>query len=345
MVRYWKERIAIPKTAAQERMVFEDNRLVPLLYGEQNSHLRKIEDALPVEIQDRGNEIVISGEAPAARQAREVIETLWGQILKGQEIDSQAVDSALRFLRENGRKANGNQAPGDSAAALQDYSEPHGVIVTKKRKIQPRSPLQGKYIQALQRSRMTFGVGPAGTGKTYLAVAMAVSMLEQGKVERIILTRPAVEAGERIGFLPGELKEKMDPYMRPLYDALNDSMYGEKVQKKLAAEEIEIAPLAFMRGRTLNNAFIILDEAQNATQMQMLMFLTRMGENSYMAITGDPTQTDLPRGTPSGLVEALGILEGTEGIEFIQFGHKDVVRHPLVAKVIEAYHNRRKTDA
>ncbi len=199
-------------------------------------------------------------------------------------------------------------------------------------------------MKAMQDNKLVFGIGPAGTGKTYLAVAMAVSMLERGEVERIILSRPAVEAGERLGFLPGEMKEKMDPYMRPLYDALHDTMPVDKVQKRLATEEIEIAPLAFMRGRTLNNSFIILDEAQNSTQMQMLMFLTRMGENSRMVITGDPSQTDLPPKTYSGLVEAQQMLQDVEGIAFVNFTARDVVRDKLVSKIIEAYESGRQKE-
>jgi phosphate starvation-inducible protein PhoH and related proteins len=202
--------------------------------------------------------------------------------------------------------------------------------------------MQAAYMQAMHTSNLVFGLGPAGTGKTYLAVAMAVAMMESGRVERLILSRPAVEAGERIGFLPGEMKEKMDPYLRPLYDALYDTMPADKVQRKIAAEEIEIAPLAFMRGRTLTNAFVILDEAQNTTPQQMLMFLTRMGEGSRMVITGDPSQTDLPTHQKSGLTEAMNILKDVDGIEFIPFTSHDVVRHPLVGKIIQAYEKKRK---
>jgi phosphate starvation-inducible PhoH-like protein len=202
--------------------------------------------------------------------------------------------------------------------------------------------VQARFMKGMYASNLAFGIGPAGTGKTYLAVAMAVAMLEAGKVERIILTRPAVEAGERLGFLPGEMKDKMDPYMRPLYDSLHDTMGADRVQKKILSEEIEIAPLAFMRGRTLNNAFVILDEAQNSTTMQMLMFLTRMGENSRMVITGDPSQTDLPSHQKSGLKEAMEILQNVEGIDFTHFSSEDVVRHPLVAKIIQAYDKSKK---
>jgi len=333
-----------PTHTVQERIVFEDNRLVPVLFGEQNLHLHKIEDALGVQIGSRGNEVLISGAGKDISRARDILETLWQKLQQGQDIDAPAVDSALRYLEKTSGdariKVSGGPAPKNGG--VQGFTEQQGQIVTRKKKIQPRTPLQEEYIRAMQQHRLVFGIGPAGTGKTYLAVATAVSMMEQGLVERIILSRPAVEAGERIGFLPGEMKEKMDPYMRPLYDALQDTMQADKVQKCLASEEIEIAPLAFMRGRTLNNAFIILDEAQNSSTMQMLMFLTRMGENSHMVITGDPSQTDLPGGTRSGLVEAAETLRGTEGIEFVEFSHKDVVRSPLVTKIIQAYEARNK---
>jgi len=248
-------------------------------------------------------------------------------------IDKNTIDSALRF---QGNQDNKNGHSG----GISGFTESDNLIVTRKKKIQARTPAQADYMRTLHENNLAFGLGPAGTGKTYLAVAMAVAMMEAGKVERLILSRPAVEAGERIGFLPGELKDKMDPYLRPLYDALFDTMGSEKVQKKIAAEEIEIAPLAFMRGRTLSNAFIILDEAQNTTTMQMLMFLTRLGEGSRMVITGDPSQIDLPGHQPSGLLEAINILQGVEGIGFSQFTSKDVVRHPLVGRIVQAYEKR-----
>ena len=326
-------RHTIAKPNTQERIVFEDNRLVPDLYGEQNAHLHRIEDAFDVEISSRGNELFIAGDSADILQARKILETLWDKLQEGQRVDDHTVDSALRFLRE---RDDGN------GKSISGFTETDAVIVTRKKKIQPRTPLQAAYMQAMHLNHMVFGVGPAGTGKTYLAVAMAAAMLESGQVERIILSRPAVEAGERIGFLPGEMKEKMDPYLRPLYDALHDTMAAEKVVKKIASEEIEIAPLAFMRGRTLNNAFIILDEAQNTTTMQMLMFLTRLGEGSRMVITGDPSQTDLPNHQKSGLTEAMEILGALDDIAFIQFTDKDVVRHHLVGKIIRAYDSKRK---
>ncbi|HEY0900780.1 MAG TPA: PhoH family protein [Micavibrio sp.] len=340
---------AIAKQFSQERLAFEDNRLVPALYGEQNNHLQKIEHAFDVEIASRGNELTISGPQHNIVQAKQVLEFLWKRVSQGQDVDAPTVDGAIRFQVDHMKKTNGRPLdPEDkeNPAHLPAYhSHDDGkVIITKKKRISARTPMQGEYIAAMKKHRMVFGIGPAGTGKTYLAIARAVEMVESGKVERIILTRPAVEAGERLGFLPGELKEKMDPYMRPLYDALYDTMPSDKVQKKILSEEIEIAPLAFMRGRTLNNAFIILDEAQNTTTQQMLMFLTRMGENSHMLITGDPSQIDLPPGVQSGLKEAMNVLKDEDDIKFIYFKAQDVVRHKLVARVIQAYDKFRKKD-
>ena len=310
--------------------MFEDNRLVPVLFGEQNQNLKMIEKELGVEISNRGNEVFINGSVDGTDNARQILEVLWLKLQQGQEIDIKVVESALRFQKDKHSNTNGHHG-------LKDFSEGKAAIITRKKTISPRTPTQTDYIEAMQKSRMVFGIGPAGTGKTYLAVAQAVALLEHGLVERIILSRPAVEAGERLGFLPGEMKEKMDPYMRPLYDALQDAMFADKLQKRIATEEIEIAPLAFMRGRTLNNAFVILDEAQNTTAMQMKMFLTRLGENAYMVVTGDPTQTDLPPGQQSGLDDAHDTLKNVDGIEFIRFTDKDVVRSSLVTKIIQAY--------
>lgn len=307
---------------------------MPVLYGEQNINLKKIEQALSVQLDGRGNELTITGSPANTEKAHQVLDALWDKLRAGQELDSQLVDAALRFQQE----ANGSATEQNG---IKGFSDSETFIVTRKRRIVPRTPLQAEYMEAMKRSNLVFGIGPAGTGKTYLAVAMAASMLEAGKIERIILSRPAVEAGERLGFLPGEMREKMDPYMRPLYDALYDTMGGEKVQKKIATEEIEIAPLAFMRGRTLNNAFIILDEAQNTSTMQMLMFLTRAGENSRVVVTGDPSQTDLPGDTRSGLLDAVETLKGVDGMDFIHFSRKDVIRSRLVAKIIEAYEARK----
>ncbi|MBI4031788.1 MAG: PhoH family protein [Proteobacteria bacterium] len=297
-----------------------------------------MESAFGVKIVSRGNQLFIMGKGPAISNTRQILEALWSKIQQGQEVDTHTVDAAIRFLNERDGGENGN------GAKLHEFTSGDISISTRKKKIQPRTPLQADYMKTMRGSNLVFGVGPAGTGKTYLAVAQAVAMMEGGEVERIILTRPAVEAGERIGFLPGEMKEKMDPYMRPLYDALHDTMAAEKLVKSIASEEIEIAPLAFMRGRTLNNAFIILDEAQNATTMQMLMFLTRLGESSRMVVTGDPSQTDLPKHEKSGLSEALEILSGDEEIGLVKFTDKDVVRHPLVSKIIKAYDAKRKKD-
>lgn len=269
-----------------------------------------------------------------------MLERLWARVQKDEEISNQVVDSVIRFLRDNESK----DEEGSSSEKKSDhelFKGIEGMITTKKRKIEPRTPAQKKYIEAMYKNQLTFGVGPAGTGKTYLAIAMAVSMLERGDIERIILSRPAVEAGERLGFLPGEMKEKMDPYMRPLYDALQDTMYSDKLVKKIASEEIEIAPLAFMRGRSLNNAFIILDEAQNTTSNQMLMFLTRMGNNARMVITGDPGQIDLHKNETSGLIEAENILGGVEGIAITKFTSQDVVRSKIVSRIIDAYDTKR----
>ena len=309
-------------------MKFEDNRLVPVLFGEQNAHLLTLEKSFGVQIDSRGNEVLIRGPHDSAVEVRAILESLWAKARKGEDIDPATVDSAIRFLRQN---------PGPHNAPLRSFTQGETMIITRKKKIQPRTPLQAAYIQAIHNKELVFGIGPAGTGKTYLAIAAAVEMMEQGKVERVILSRPAVEAGENLGFLPGELQQKMDPYMRPLYDALQDTMGGERLQKLLATQEIEIAPLAFMRGRTLNNAFIILDEAQNSTTMQMMMVLTRIGQGSHMVITGDPSQIDLPPGKTSGLVEAAHVLGGEDDIAFVNFTHKDVVRSAIVTKIVQAY--------
>jgi phosphate starvation-inducible PhoH-like protein len=248
-------------------------------------------------------------------------------------VERADVDAEIRFAQQH-------IARPDPTMSAERRSFGDLVIGTRKRQVQPRTPNQAKYIRALQEVEMVIALGPAGTGKTYLAVAMAVTMMQAGRVERIILSRPAVEAGERLGFLPGDIKEKVDPYLRPLYDALYDLLPGDQVAKRLEAGEIEVAPLAFMRGRTLANAFVIVDEAQNTTPMQMKMLLTRMGENSRMIVTGDLTQIDLPSGVTSGLRDALEVLEGIEGVQFIHFGHADVVRHELVALIARAYDER-----
>jgi len=320
-------------------MSFEDNRLLPSLFGESNRHLLKIEKALKVGIDSRGNELIISGNPQKAGQARQIIEALWTKLQHGQEISPATVDSALRFLDDHSQRHGGWI---ERRKSMKDFTDLSVSINIKKKVIAPRSPMQSMYMEALQTNTLTLSLGPAGTGKTYLAVAHAVAMLEASEVERIILSRPAVEAGERLGFLPGEMKEKMDPYMRPLYDALQDTMNSDKMMKRLASEEIEIAPLAFMRGRTLNNSFIIRDEAQNATETQIMMFLTRHGEGSNMVITGDPSQTDLPRGEKSGLVVASKVLNGIDNTAVINFTSRDVIRSKLVSDIIKAYENHNK---
>ena len=298
---------------------YQDNALAQALFGPHNANLDRIESRLGVALDARGNTVSISGTPELIQEAADVLDGLYELARRQGHIETADVDSAMRMV---------GQEP-DTAGAL--------VIRTRKRHIAPRTPVQADYMRALDKSPLTFGLGPAGTGKTYLAVAKAVSMMVAGEVDRIILSRPAVEAGERLGFLPGDLKDKVDPYLRPLYDALHDMLPGDQVAKKLLAGDIEVAPLAFMRGRTLSNAFIILDEAQNTTTMQMKMFLTRMGENSRMAVTGDPSQIDLPPGTRSGLNEAMEILDGIEGVGFIRFTDKDVVRHDLVSRIVRAY--------
>ncbi len=306
-----------------------NNQLVQQLNGPQDSNLKLLEKLLNVEISSFGNKIKINGEAAAVKQARNALEVLHHKLAKGIEINEQEVKAAVRLTDEN--------APVSESEELSDI-----VLKTKKRHIYPRSATQARYIQEMMKNEMVFGLGPAGTGKTYLAVALAVSMMLEGKIDKIILSRPAVEAGENLGFLPGDFKDKVDPYLRPLYDALYEMLPAEQVDKKLAIGEIEIAPLAFMRGRTLSNAFIILDEAQNTTPMQMKMFLTRLGENSRMVINGDLSQVDLPRGVVSGLKDALDTLDNVPGIGSTTFSAADVVRHGLVAKIVKAYEEKGK---
>jgi len=305
---------------------FDDNQLLSELFGEQDRHLARLEQELGVLATSRGNELVLTGTRDARKRAEIVVKDLYARLKSGLEVTPGEVDGAIRMA--NAPKADRERGSG-SNSKLQ--------ITTRKRVISPRSPTQGTYMQSLLDNELVFGVGPAGTGKTYLAVVVAVSMLLQKKVDRIILSRPAVEAGERLGFLPGDMREKIDPYLRPLYDALYDCLPGEQVMAGLESGEIEVAPLAFMRGRTLANSFVILDEAQNCTPVQMKMFLTRLGENSRMAITGDPSQVDLPLGAKSGLGDALRVLEGVNGVSTVHFTARDVVRHPLVTRIVQAY--------
>lgn len=311
-------------------LAFDDNRLLSSLYGEHDRHLARIEQLLGVDIASRGNEVRIQGPHSAAEAARDALNALYAKLVKGLPIDLGEVEAAVRFSNpSNGTSGERELFDADALA-----------IATRKRRVAPRTATQGAYLKALKQNELVFGIGPAGTGKTYLAVAVAVDHLITGKVDRIILSRPAVEAGERLGFLPGDLKEKVDPYLRPLYDALHDMLPPDLVTKRLTSGEIEVAPLAFMRGRTLANAFAILDEAQNTTPMQMKMFLTRLGEGSRMVVTGDLTQIDLPPGQKSGLAEALDTLTGVPGIAVTHFSGADVVRHPLVGRIVEAYRKR-----
>jgi phosphate starvation-inducible PhoH-like protein len=307
---------------AQARVIvpFEDNRHLNRLLGEYDGHLALIEDRLGIEAHAHGNVVTLTGPAEACAAAREVLEKLYQRIRGGEDIGAGDVDGMLRH----------------TSTELPDKSQLPQVR-TRRKVITARSPNQSVYIEALGRSDLVFGLGPAGTGKTYLAVAYAAQCLERGQVERIVLSRPAVEAGERLGFLPGDMREKVDPYLRPLYDALYDVLPPAKVERDLLSGVIEIAPLAFMRGRTLSHAFVILDEAQNTSSMQMKMFLTRLGEGSKMVVTGDPSQIDLPPGQKSGLDQAVGVLGGIKGIETIRFDAGDVVRRDLVARIVEAY--------
>ena len=307
------------------RLIFSDINLASQLFGEYNRNLKRIAELTDVSIHARGNTIFIEGDRIAENLTKKILKQLYGLLKDGYPIYPNDVEYAVRILSE------------DDRIKLKDIFLDTVYITAKKRPVIPKSQTQKEYIDAIRSSDMVFGVGPAGTGKTYLAMAMAVAALSKGKVNRIILTRPAVEAGEALGFLPGDLAQKVDPYLRPLYDALHDMMQFEKVSILTEQGVIEVSPLAFMRGRTLNDSFVILDEAQNTTPEQMKMFLTRIGFSSKAVITGDITQIDLPVDKPSGLIEVKDILQGIEGIKFIFFSKKDVVRHGLVQKIIEAY--------
>ncbi|HEX7872653.1 MAG TPA: PhoH family protein [Sphingobium sp.] len=310
-------------------VVFDRPQLLGTLFGQYDQNLVGIENRLGVYILARGNKIQIEGEATAAARARDVLQGLYNRVVQGQDVDTGVVEAVIAMSAE----------PTLDGIIRHDVSTPPSIMIrTRKKTIVPRSATQTTYMQALARDDIIFALGPAGTGKTYIAVAQAVAQLITGSVQRLILSRPAVEAGEKLGFLPGDMKEKVDPYLRPLYDALNDCMPPEQVERRIASGEIEIAPIAFMRGRTLADAFIILDEAQNTTPMQMKMFLTRFGQNSRMVVCGDPNQTDLPGGmTASGLNDAVQKLEGVEGFGTIRFSAADVVRHPIVGRIVQAY--------
>jgi len=320
-----------PETAAERVVEFPDNRLLIDLCGAYDAHLAAIEKSLEVQIIRRGNHLQILGEGEAVEKAESLLNALYVRLESGRSVEPADVDGMLRM---------GNSSVGTGVRQGDQLEMPMGdaiEIQTRKKRVEPRTDAQKAYVQSLFDNELAFGIGPAGTGKTYLAVAVGVSMFIGGHVDRIILSRPAVEAGEKLGYLPGDMKDKVDPYMQPLYDALNDFLPGKQLAKLLEEKRIEIAPLAFMRGRTLSNAFVVLDEAQNATSMQMKMFLTRLGQNSRMVITGDRTQIDLPRGVQSGLQDAERLLKTIPSISFNYFTSKDVVRHPLVAAIIEAY--------
>jgi phosphate starvation-inducible protein PhoH and related proteins len=299
---------------------FDDNRVLALLMGEHDAHLALIEQKLGVAIMPRGNRLSIRGDQNSAELTRAVLVQLYTKAARGAEINKGEIEGAIRMVKIADEKAVGESG-----------------VRTRRKTVSARTANQGAYIDLIRKNELVFGVGPAGTGKTYLAVACAAEALMNGEVDRIILSRPAVEAGERLGFLPGDMKEKVDPYLRPLYDALYDMMPQSNVAKAMAENQIEIAPLAFMRGRTLASSFIILDEAQNTTPMQMKMFLTRLGEGSRMVITGDPSQIDLPYGVTSGLDDALSVLHGVSGIGITQFETADIVRHALVGRIVAAY--------
>ena len=300
---------------------FEDNSLVIALFGPHHTHLARVEQKIDVTIHARGNELTFSGSIEDVDAACKVFDALYRRLEKNMPLDLGEVDAAIRMV----------QSPQG------DVKDSHLAVRTPNRHISPRSSTQADYLKAIDDNELVFGQGPAGTGKTYLAVAKAVERLVRGDVERIILSRPAVEAGEQLGFLPGDMREKVDPYLRPLYDALYDMLPEGQVVKRLESGEIEVAPLAFMRGRTLANAFVILDEAQNTTAVQMKMFLTRLGENSRMVVSGDLSQVDLPKGIRSGLRDAMDVLNPVKGIDFITFNDSDVVRHPLVKEIVTAY--------
>ncbi|MEM9344443.1 MAG: PhoH family protein [Pseudomonadota bacterium] len=320
-----------PEQLTEAIVEFPDNRLLIDLCGEFDKNLAQIEAKLGVQILRRGNQLAVIGEDGLREQAVTVLEALYQKLEAGRSIDSGDIDGEIRM---GGSTEGTGSRDGDQ---LEMFQGGRVEIKTRKKLVEPRTEAQKAYVRSLFSKELAFGIGPAGTGKTYLAVAVGVSMFLEGHVDRIILSRPAVEAGERLGFLPGDMKDKVDPYMQPLYDALNDFLPGKQVTKLIEEKRIEIAPLAFMRGRTLSRAFVVLDEAQNATAMQMKMFLTRLGEGSRMVITGDRTQIDLPRGVSSGLADAERLLKSIPDIAFNYFTAKDVVRHHLVAKIIEAY--------
>lgn len=317
------ERTGISSDSARQ-LYFDDNSLLVPLFGEHDKHLARIENKLGVALISRGNRLAVTGTADSVAIACETLNRLYRRLQSGESVDAAEVDAALRMASHPDSERNGDGP----------------VIQTRRRRITPRSPVQARYIEAMTNYELVFGLGPAGTGKTYLAVCFAVERLLRGEVDRIVLSRPAVEAGEHLGFLPGDMRDKVDPYLRPIYDALHDTLPSDQIVKRIENGDIEIAPLAFMRGRTLSSAFVILDEAQNTSPVQMKMFLTRLGENSRMVVTGDLSQVDLPARSPSGLADAVATLKGFDQAAFIRFTDADVVRHPLVAGIVRAYAKR-----
>ena len=325
------------RTEGQERkgeslsqLIFEDSGVAKNLFGEYNINLKLIEKALGINIHIRGNRISIQGPDPKVSQAEKLLTELYELMQNGHPLSSSEIKQALRISNS------------DPQVNLKEIFSDTVYVSSKQRRIAPRSLMQRKYVEAIRKFDVVFAIGPAGTGKTYLAMAMGVNLLMKKEVNRLVLARPAVEAGEKLGYLPGDLSEKVNPYLRPLYDALHDMVDYEQASKLVERGAIEVAPLGFMRGRTLNDCFVILDEAQNTTSEQMMMFLTRLGFDSKAVITGDITQVDLPAEKSSGLIEAREIMEGIKGIEFIHFSDKDVVRHPLVQEIIRAYEKAKK---
>ena len=314
-------------------LTFDDNALLPLLFGEHDRNLARVEHRLGVRLSARGNRLAVAGPQRQAHAARSALEALYARLRRGEAVAGAEVDGAVRMAAHALERAEDGAEP---RLPLSDIPS----IRTRKATVGARTPAQAGYMEALASHDLVFALGPAGTGKTYIAVAQGVAMLATGRVERIVLSRPAVEAGERLGFLPGDMREKVDPYLRPLYDALHDKLPADQVARRIANGEIEVAPLAFMRGRTLSHCYVILDEAQNTTPVQMKMVLTRLGEGARMVVTGDLTQVDLPAGARSGLADALDTLEGVAGIGVVRFSEQDVVRHPLVARIVEAYGRR-----
>ena len=325
---------ALPQDLTEQVLEFPDNFLLIDLCGEHDRNLAAIEVKLGVQILRRGNRLAVVGDEAQARAGAQVLMALYQRLETGRSVEAGDID---RELRMGPSEQGTGTLPGDQMEMFRGATGDRVEIKTRRKLVEPRTAAQKAYVRALFDHEMAFGIGPAGTGKTYLSVAVGVSMLIGGQVDKIVLSRPAVEAGERLGFLPGDMKDKVDPYMQPLYDALADFLPGKQVAKLIEDKQIEIAPLAFMRGRTLARSFVVLDEAQNATSMQMKMFLTRLGEGSRMVITGDRTQVDLPRGVSSGLADAERLLSHIPKISFSYFTSKDVVRHPLVAAIIEAY--------